>query len=437
MTNIEGLTPTTIDGVKRLAKRLKKTHGLKHGAALDAAAIQAGYRDFRDACQASPATPGFVVRITGHFSEDGNRKTMITHVRLGRGVRSFLSRYDIRYCGRFENMRIVADDHLEAHFGESIERHVSHCMGKTARALQFMDATGLKASAADFYPRRAYGPGYKVPGQDHAITWRDPETKALVLMDEPYGDIDRVYPEREAWARQNGYNIRRLEWGGTYFPRGGTVCDLVSHAETGFPIETILERMKQAGPCFREDTASWTLHDGPFSAPTPGEIAERKPRKEARIVRRRPQAAPRNGTSLTYGSGQKRPAGSLPLDRHREIGLILRDASYVVMGRPGAYAAINSLRSMLEDWADAEREGKLPNQELFALYYGDAPRSSERLKLLTLGKPSADLKRTTLTSLAKVREWLVQGYPDGVGRDRALRYIDKAVNSLESFQSRD
>lgn len=437
MTNIEGLTPTTIDGVKRLAKRLKKAHGLKHAVALDRAAIQAGFLDFRDACKAGSAPAAFEVRITGHFSEDGIRKTMVTHVRIGRGVRSFLRPQDIRCCERFHQMSIAADDHLEAYFGRSKESYVRHRMAKSARALQFMDATGLKPSSAEIYPRHTYGTGRRLPGQDHAITWRDPETKALVMMDEPYGDVNRVHSGREAWARQNGYTIRRLDWGGTYFPEGGSVCDLVSHDEKGFPVETILERMTHAGPCFREDTASWVLHDGTFTDPTPGELAERNAREEVRTVRRRLQTAPRNGTSLTYGSGQKRPAGSLSLERHGQIGKILREAACVALERRGARAAISSLRSMLEDWADAETEGKLSSQDLFALYYGDTSHSSDILKELTYGKPNADLKRTTLASLAQVREWLVQGYPDGVGRDRALKLVDKAVNSLEGLQSRD
>ena len=297
MTNIEGLTPTTIDGVKRLAKRLKKARGLKHAVALDRAAIQAGFQDYRHACQAGPALPAFEVRITGHFSEDGNRKTIVTHVRLGRGVRSFLRPQDIRHCERFHNMSILSDDHLEAYFGRSTESYVRHCMAKTARALQFMDATGLKPSSAQIYPRHAYGPGHRLPRQDHAITWRDPETKALVMTDEPYGHVDRVDGERDVWARQNGYTIRGLDWGGTYFPEGGAVCDLVSHAKKGLPVEMILKRMKHAGPCFREDTASWKLYEGAFTDPTPGEIAERKAGEEARTVRKRPQAAPRNGTS--------------------------------------------------------------------------------------------------------------------------------------------
>jgi hypothetical protein len=47
--NIENLKPTTMDGIKSLAKKIKKRDGIQHAKALDAAAFQAGYQNFRHA----------------------------------------------------------------------------------------------------------------------------------------------------------------------------------------------------------------------------------------------------------------------------------------------------------------------------------------------------------------------------------------------------
>ncbi|MCJ9428566.1 hypothetical protein [Kordiimonas marina] len=49
---LEDIKPTTIEGIKRLAKQLKKAEGLKHTDALNRAARQAGYADFAQAAQA-------------------------------------------------------------------------------------------------------------------------------------------------------------------------------------------------------------------------------------------------------------------------------------------------------------------------------------------------------------------------------------------------
>lgn len=41
--------PTTLSGIKSLAKKLKKLTGLQHSHALDAASRQAGHRNWQDA----------------------------------------------------------------------------------------------------------------------------------------------------------------------------------------------------------------------------------------------------------------------------------------------------------------------------------------------------------------------------------------------------
>lgn len=43
------LRPTTIQGIKSLAKRLKKDRGITHSEALNAAAVQAGFGNYRHA----------------------------------------------------------------------------------------------------------------------------------------------------------------------------------------------------------------------------------------------------------------------------------------------------------------------------------------------------------------------------------------------------
>lgn len=56
MSNLNDLKPTSLVGVKRLAKQLANRDGLKHSAALEAAAKQAGFPTF-DACRRALAAP--------------------------------------------------------------------------------------------------------------------------------------------------------------------------------------------------------------------------------------------------------------------------------------------------------------------------------------------------------------------------------------------
>lgn len=47
--NLEDIKPSTIGGIKRLAKGIKKARQIKHMEALELAAKQAGYQNYRHA----------------------------------------------------------------------------------------------------------------------------------------------------------------------------------------------------------------------------------------------------------------------------------------------------------------------------------------------------------------------------------------------------
>jgi len=49
MTDLDALRPKTLEGVKRLAKQLKKRDGIQYADALDLAAQQAGCANFETA----------------------------------------------------------------------------------------------------------------------------------------------------------------------------------------------------------------------------------------------------------------------------------------------------------------------------------------------------------------------------------------------------
>lgn len=49
--------PTTIYGIKRLAKAIKRERGVPHHLALDIAAQKAGYRDYRHALKVLSSQP--------------------------------------------------------------------------------------------------------------------------------------------------------------------------------------------------------------------------------------------------------------------------------------------------------------------------------------------------------------------------------------------
>lgn len=259
------LQPTSTTGLKRLAHGLKKHRNFTQSEAMEHAAILAGYRNLREAQLAFGETPAPSVLITAHFCDDVRRKTLETRAPLTRNLRSFLRPKHLRICDRFEKMVMVAEDHIEAEFSIVEAAYVRQRIAQAARTLQFMDATGLQPSHEEIYGHPTFCREQRIPGQDHAITWVDPKTGVLVMMNEPYDHvdhIDQIAQRRKDWADQNGFVVRRLNWGGTYRPEQGSVCDLVSRVGQGVFIDQIIARLEQAEPGFREDQAPWTLHVG-------------------------------------------------------------------------------------------------------------------------------------------------------------------------------
>lgn len=260
--NMQPLRPTSTTGLKRLAHGLKKHRDLTQSEAMEHAAVLAGYQNLREAQLAFGESPAPSVLITAHFCDDVRLKTLETRVPLSRNLRSFLRPKHLRICDRFEKMVMVAEDHIEAEFSIVGDSYVRRCIAQAARTLQFMDVTGLQPSHEEIYGFPTFSKGQRLPGQDHATNWFDPTTGTLVMMDEPSGDVDQMAKHRKDWADQNGFVVRRLNWGGTYRSEQGSVCDLVSRVGQGVFIDQIIVRLAQAEPGFREDQAPWTLHVG-------------------------------------------------------------------------------------------------------------------------------------------------------------------------------
>ncbi len=190
--SIEAIRPSSLDGIKRLAKSIKNEQGIQHIRALDVAAQSAGFQNFRHAqnvLKAShphpPQQQGHPVFLTAYWKEGpagkSGRETLTLWLdTLWSDLVSVRQLKDARALGRF---RPEGPDHL-------VERHLSDSPSEArklvcaaARTLQFMDATKLRPSAGH---SRALVAGDSLPGRDHYSIWYDHNSKRYVLADEPY-----------------------------------------------------------------------------------------------------------------------------------------------------------------------------------------------------------------------------------------------------------
>jgi hypothetical protein len=168
------------------------------------------------------------------------RSIMQRSVPLSRELRSFLQPHHLKLCERFDQFHLSGHDRIEAILGRTRDAYVQQRITEVACALQFMDVTGLQPTSDEIYGGETYSKEQRLPGQDHATTWKDPVRQGIVMLDEPYGYVDQLFGNRNAWAESHGFSVRRLNWVGTYRPGHGTVCDLVSPAGQGALVDRIV-----------------------------------------------------------------------------------------------------------------------------------------------------------------------------------------------------
>ena len=174
----EAIRPSTMDGIKRLAKSIKVERGIQHTQALDAAAQVAGFQNFGHAGNVLRAVPKM-----GHF-QPGHRVFLTSYWKDrdgGATGRETLSIWlsvpwaDLITVLQLQNHRALADfraegpDHLAREHLQSSQSAAQRAVCAAARALHFMDATKLRPSKSH---SRAFPGGRSsnaVPGRDHYI----------------------------------------------------------------------------------------------------------------------------------------------------------------------------------------------------------------------------------------------------------------------------
>ena len=240
---------SSLAGLKSLAKKMQQGGGIPRHQALDLAAKHGGYACFTDARRKlhRGQTTRFPLQVRqnwwGYESRDGGTAEIGLHLRspLSDLVRPH------QLVGYLDACRIKPEDVLER---SGQQRHASETqwyIGRIARALQFMDATGLKPSRArKGYPTHEYDS--RPPVADHDHCWYDPVARLHLLTTEPYpGRSDRNAIAQSEWERQHGWTTFYSAWGGIY--GNGTeliLCCPNAYADTLAGKIEVLERSPAA-----------------------------------------------------------------------------------------------------------------------------------------------------------------------------------------------
>ena len=218
--------PTTIRGVKRLARDLKAARGLAHAGALDEAASLAGFENYAHARRTLPlhgaerraaAVRLSVAWLVPNGTAAGREEVAL---RLRTSVADLI-RPPRNGCqdSRIFGLEIVARDSIRRAETESSQSWAREVACVLARKLTFMDVTGLRPTSVE----DGMWPGgdwlNELPGADHSSFWIDPTSGTLVTVDEPYElPLAGIPGYRSAWAAEHGWSLARSRFWGMHAP---------------------------------------------------------------------------------------------------------------------------------------------------------------------------------------------------------------------------
>jgi hypothetical protein len=329
----------------------------------------------------------------------------------------------LRFFGAF---KLCAEDHLTCDHVASSQSRARRDACEAARALTFMEATGLRPSAgrSRCYPRGDFTNA--VPGHDHHSEWFDPTTKAYVYVDEPYKRaIEGISEERQAWALQHGWVIGHPTWLGMYSPDGGCELYLAADAAKGFDMDRAVAALNALPAPFAE--ADWDGHTEPvspvFQSPA-SELAAARPKPEPKSrAKRGPN--PTVGYRTVFGrSERRRPALRMPIEGHKAVGRLLKAVIYDMRGSRRVFKSLDGVRCDLDDWVQCEyNREELSDQIFFDLYYHEDVLPEDGLT-----RPARVAKHAE--RLDEAKGILARHYPDCAPLRALFKAIDKAGSAI-------
>lgn len=412
----EQTRPTTLAGVKRLAKFIKQSRGIPLHVALDEAAQKAGFQNLRHAQSTLGVSACNLHRafLTFYWVERENWPRGLDGpvLRSGRTTFEFflpvplealLPGRSLERTPYVNDFRLEAPDHLE-HRGDWYSEYDGVKMAQqAARALNFMAATGLRGPLATERPR----PSMKLSDKaDHCSYWYDEESKCTVILDEPYGYL---FEDEIAWAKDHGFHTVGIRWRGIYptdnIKRLHSVSEATISCLVG-KLEALETRLKN-----EEWTCSSHAYESQFISPARVLSGKRKPPR----IMPTPQGVERAG-AVPCGAGEPgyhsewRPSRRMDLDKHLHIGPIVSSLSNSEL----AWAGHTLFGSTLDKWFGYEYDvAELPDEDLRRLY--DLPNPPLISGLANL-----------LSALGEVRQTIAEGYQDCQPKLALLKEIDKA-----------
>ena len=371
----ENIQPSSLDGIKRFAKQLKKAKGLPHHEALDVAAKVASFENYAHARRQLQDRPDTAAKegqlfLTVYWYDRNyfsiGRETL--EIEISKPLHEIATKSELKIVRGLGWFRLAARDHLVNDDVIPSQEVARKAICKAVRALRFMEATGLKPSRDSYaaYPKRDHN--NKLPKSDHSTDWYDPETGQFILIDEPYLAAT-VESNRVAWAKKHNWHLQASKWPGMYYPHD---CSLfvATDASTKYDFQNLMSKIDALPEPITEDVwdgVSVKGHDT-FVSPQ-AKSSKDKRRAKAKGTVWRLSSKKTVPMQLQSPFNDRRPNAIMPIAAHQNVARMIKAVLQSGQKQWAVNTRLSSIRSKLEDWFFAERSREETDKyDLF--YYG-------------------------------------------------------------------
>jgi len=406
----ENIQPSTIGGIKRLAKQLKKANGIPHNKALDIAAQSASFENFahaRNLLQNSNLIKsGYQLFFTAYWYDRKDYKAgrEVLEIELSMPLLELATKSELKKSNGLGWFRLASPDlFVNDHVSRSREG-ARNKICKAVRVLRFMEATGLKPSS-DYkaaYPNRDYN--NKLPKTDHSTDWRDPNTGQFILIDEPYLD-PVVDGERAVWAKKHNWYLEASKWPGMYYPDNSNMF-VSTDASTGYDFKGLMAKIDSIPyPVTIENWIGISSkgHDTFFSPLSVTSQDKNRAVAKGTIYRlSSSKTLPMRSWDAPYN--ERRPNAVMSIESHLLAARLIKAVEQSAAKPMAVNTRLSSIKSKLEDWFFSEHERSVTDKfDLF--YYGSIDRNDPFVL-------QAHSSKGVISLLQELREMLLDSYVD-------------------------
>lgn len=428
----EKIQPSTLGGIKRHAKQIKKSDGLPHHVALDIASQKASFSNYahaRHQLENQTTIPsGHQLFFSVFWYDRQNRKVgrEVLEVALSKPLLEIANINEFKkslFMGRF---RLASPDHFVNDQVSGTQAQAREDICKAVRVLRFMEATGLKPSGdhTAMYPNRSHS--NRLPSSDHASSWRDPTSGQFILIDEPYLP-PKVDGERAVWAKTHNWHLQASKWPGMYYP-GMSHLFVATDASTGYDFKGLIDKIDSIqSPITPENWIGTSIngHEAFFS-PLCVTQNDKKRAFPKGAIYRTPSSKTLPMRLWGDPDNERRPNATMSIENHQAAAKLILAIQQSSLCTYAINKRLRWVTNKLENWFFAEYDRSVTDSFGF-FYYGSIDEGDSLVLQASSAKGAIQL-------LQELRSLLVDAYVDCEPLRQMIRRVDTSIKTLSNPQ---